>query len=185
VADTEEKNSRSLSVKTTRQVRLREFQANLAERLRAASTAPQGRSRLGVLIGAQRYLLALDEAGEIAPVPEPAAVPMTQPWFKGLFTLRGNLLTMVDLAHFMGGDPTPLDKNSRVMAFNERLQFNASVLVTRMLGLRSLEKLQPVAAAPAPQPWLGGVYEDTDGNQWTELNLSALMRDEHFLAVAR
>lgn len=169
----------------TRQVRLREFQANLAERLRLATTTPQVRSRLGVLIGHQRYLLMLDDAGEIAPVPEMAVVPMTQPWFKGLFTLRGNLLTTIDLAHFMNGEPTPLDKNSRVMAFNERLQFNASILVTRMLGLRSLELLRLVDAAPAPQSWLGPTYEDADGNQWTELSLTKLMRDERFLAVAR
>ncbi|RCS58526.1 chemotaxis protein CheW [Parvibium lacunae] len=167
-----------------RQTRLREFQANLAERLRVAATTPQVNSRLGVLIGAQRYLLDLSESGEISSVPEPTPVPMTQPWFKGLFSARGSLYTMIDLAHFMGGDPTPLDKNSRVLALNDRLQCNAAILVTRMLGLRSVEKLTAITVAPAELPWLGNVYEDGDGNQWTELLLQQLIHDERFLAVA-
>ena len=76
---------------------LKDFQARLSERLREASTAPRS-ARLGLLIGDQRWLVDLAEAGEIVPLPSGiTTVPLTRDWFRGLVNLRGSLFGVSDL----------------------------------------------------------------------------------------
>ncbi|MGZ5780707.1 MAG: chemotaxis protein CheW, partial [Burkholderiaceae bacterium] len=74
-----------------RRTRLREFQANLVERMQAARSGADTRaSQLGVMIGQTRWLLNLQEAGEIVSVGTITKVPLTQDWFLGLTNVRGN-----------------------------------------------------------------------------------------------
>ena len=122
-----------------RRLRLREFQAQLVERMQAARTGVDTQVRqLGVAIGAQCWLLNLKEAGEIVTVGAITQVPLTQPWFLGLTNLRGNLISVVDLAHWMGQAPTVIDKESRIVAFGPSLGFNSALLVKRVMGLRNV-----------------------------------------------
>ncbi len=169
-----------------KQTRLREFQANLAERLRiAAATAQDSSSKLGVRIGERRWLIDLAEAGEILSVPELARVPLTVEWYRGLANVRGNLLSVVDLQQFTGLAATPLDKDSRLLAFNVRLQFNGAILVSRMMGLRNVQQMDLQEAALPNLAWVGQSYQDNEGEFWTELRLGELIVDEGFLRVGR
>src|ERR1700741_2288747 len=85
----------------TRRTRLREFQAKLVERMQAASAgAAPHTSQLGVMIGQTRWLLNLQQAGEIVSVGSITKVPLTQEWFLGLTNIRDNLTSVIDLAHF-------------------------------------------------------------------------------------
>jgi len=166
--------------------RLREFQAQLAERLRLAQTAPAAQNRLGCLIGGTNFLVDLPEAGEILSLPEVTPVPLTRPWYRGLANVRGNLISVVDLSLFAGQGATPLEKDSRVVVFSSGLNFNAGILVTRLLGLRSMTRLteEKTSADPGSLPaWIGVNLRDTDGVLWTELRLTELTRDESFLQV--
>ncbi|MGA2550144.1 MAG: chemotaxis protein CheW [Burkholderiaceae bacterium] len=177
------------SAKSGSRTRLREFQAGLAERLRQAATAPTAQSRLAVRVacegGEQNYLIDLPEAGEIISIPEVSSVPLTKPWYIGLANVRGNLVSVVDLARFDGRGATLLDKDSRVLAFSLALRFNAGILVTRMLGLRNTEQLTQVERTDrATRPmWVGNAFRDTDGVLWDELRLAALAADERFLQI--
>lgn len=168
---------------------LREFQARLNERLRSASTAGADvGARLGLAIGEQRWLVDLAEAGEIVPVPSAIApVPNTRDWFRGLVSLRGTLFAVSDLARFAGGAPTPLGKESRLLAVAARLEFNAALLVTRMLGLHNLATMTaaPVQPERPDEPWRGREWLDAEGRRWCELSLAALVGDERFLLVNR
>ena len=75
---------------------LKDFQARLTERLKEASATPDLAARLGLMIGEQRWLVDLSEAGEIVPVPDTIApVPLTRDWLLGLVNLRGALYTVV------------------------------------------------------------------------------------------
>src|SRR5271165_1913676 len=94
-----------------RRTRLREFQSQLVERMQAARTGVDTRiSQLGVMIGQRRWLLSLQEAGEIVSVGAITKVPLTQDWFLGLSNIRGNLISVVDFANFQGEGATPIDK---------------------------------------------------------------------------
>ena len=167
-----------------RRIRLREFQAQLVERMQAVrSGAQEHASQLGVQIGETRWLLNLPEAGEIVSVGAITEVPLTQEWYLGLTNIRGNLVSVVDLANFLGQAPTPIDKESRIIAFAPGLSFNGGLLVSRVLGLRHVGDMQREPAATDATPWAAQRYIDQEAQIWTELNLSLLVQDPQFLQV--
>jgi twitching motility protein PilI len=167
-----------------RQTSLREFQARLTEKLKAAATAPNRNSRLGVLVGSEKFLIRLEEAGEIVPVPTLTPVPLTRDWFRGMCNLRGSLHTVADLARFNGGAFTVIDRDSRLLALNTKLNFNAAILVSRMLGLKNLDNME-IDLEGSNDDFFGAVMRDQDGFAWRELNLTQLAKNEQFLIVGR
>jgi len=171
---------------SSRRTRLREFQAQLVERMQAVSSGAQVHaSQLGVLIGEERCLLDLQQAGEIVSVGAITEVPLTQPWFLGLTNIRGNLVSVIDLAHFRGQTPISIEKESRVIAFAPSLSINSGLLVSRVLGLRNvgeMESCEPSAEATR-EPWAMRRYRDRDAQIWTELDLSLVVQDPRFLHV--
>jgi twitching motility protein PilI len=169
----------------TRRTRLREFQAQLVERMQAAASgAATHTSQLGVMIGDTRWLLNLQEAGEIVSVGTITKVPLTQDWFLGLTNIRGNLISVIDLAHFRGMPQTSIDKESRIVAFAPSLSFNSGLLVSRVMGLRNVAEmdLQPTAESD-DVPWAVQRYLDRESQIWTELDLSLIVQDPQFLHV--
>jgi twitching motility protein PilI len=172
---------------------LKEFQARLTERLKEATATPDLAARLGLMIGEQRWLVDLSEAGEIVPVPDAIApVPLTRDWLLGLVNLRGALFTVVDLQRFAQLGTTSITKESRLLALAARLNFNSAILVTRMLGLRNVASMRVDEAAdaevfgPLGRPdWIGRTLIDADGQRWHELDLARLAAGSAFLMVGR
>lgn len=184
--------SAASSAASTRRERLREFQTGLSDKLRRAQSAPLAVNRLGIQIASERLLIDLADAGEILAVPDITPVPLTKNWYRGLANVRGNLIGVVDLSLFAGGPATPIDKESRVLAFATDLRFSVGVLVSRMLGLRSAADLtvidpsHAVAAVAGPfAPWVRSHLLDAHKVEWLELDLMALTSDERFVDIAR
>ena len=166
-----------------RRTGLREFQLSVAERLRTASSRAALSSRLGFQVGSENWFVALHQVSEVIPVPAMVQVPRTQPWFRGVANVRGNLYSMVDFAAFQGREPIGPGMERRVVLVSERLVGGAGLLVSRMLGLRNPEQFN---AAPRPAdapPWVGAAYTDAGGTRWIELDLPALVREQRFLEV--
>ena len=161
-------------VNAGRRTRLRQYQVQLLERMQAArvNTAPRI-NQLGVQIGPERILLELTQAGEIIPVPATVTVPLAQPWYLGLANIRGNLISIVDLARFLKLGETPVTADSRVVTFNTSLGFNCGLLVSKVYGLRYAAEMQPA----------GDHLVDAESCEWTMLDLSTLVRDPRFLQI--
>jgi len=176
-----------------RRDRLRDFQAGLAEKLKRAEATPLTVNRLGLQIGPHRLLVDLADAGEILTVPDIMPVPLTKPWYRGLANVRGNLFGVVDVSLFAGGPPTPIDKESRLLAFSGDLRLACGILVSRMLGLRSASDLVPTPPTDESQPvdgtlfapWVRGRLVDAQDAHWQEIDLAALTADPRFLDIAR
>jgi twitching motility protein PilI len=170
-----------------RRTRLREFQSQLVERMQAAQSGVDTHvNQLGVLIGETRWLLSLQEAGEIVSVGAITPVPWTQDWFLGLTNIRGNLISVADLARFHGNAATVIDKDCRVVAFAPSLSFNGGLLVSRVMGLRNLDEMtlleEPAQSeAPGVRPRR---YVDRDQQAWQQLDLATLLQDSRFLHIA-
>ena len=170
---------------TTRRTRLREFQAQLVERMQNARSGEDTRvNQLGVLIGGNRCLLNLQAVGEIVSVGTATEVPLTQPWFLGLTNIRGNLISVIDFAQFQGHAPTPIDKDSRIVAFAPGLSFNSSLLVSRVLGLHNVAEMEAQSdVQDEAAPWVSKRYLDRESQVWTELDLSLVIQNPQFLQV--
>jgi twitching motility protein PilI len=160
---------------------LRDYQRDLAERLRSAEAAGVSASRLGLQAGEDAWLVDLAEAGEVLPVPAITPVALTRPWFKGLANIRGNLYSVVDFPAFLGAGPVALGPDARLLLIGERFRLGAALLVDRSLGLRNPTHLQPSDAAP--HPWSRAQFQDSDGRQWRELDLLRLAQHPDFLSV--
>ncbi len=176
--------------KARREVHLEAFQARLAERLKNASAESATSAKLGLLIGNDRWLVDLSDAGEIVPVPQQiASVPMTKSWFKGMANLRGTLHTVTDLAQFAEAGSTPINRESRLISLAGRFNVNASLLVTKMLGLRATIDLKPAVGITENRygqfPWAGAYWRDAQDIVWRDLTLSKLALDESFILISR
>lgn len=169
----------------TRRTRLREFQAQLVERMQTARSGEDTRvNQLGVMIGGNRCLLNLQTAGEIVSVGTITEVPLTQPWFLGLTNIRGNLISVIDFAQFQGNAPTSIDKDSRIIAFAPSLSFNSSLLVSRVLGLHNVAEMEVQSDVQDElAPWASKRYLDRESQVWTELDLSLVIQNPQFLHV--
>jgi twitching motility protein PilI len=173
-------------VREGRRARLRDFQANLVERMQAVQRGAGNKlNHLGVLIGGQRWLLDLKQAGEIMTLGAITPVPLTQDWYLGLSNVRGSLIGIIDFARFQGAAPTAIDRDCRVIAFTPALGFNCGLLVSRVLGLRSsAEMTLKNGEQPADTPaWSTRQFVDPDEQVWTELDLSLVTKDFRFLHI--
>ena len=165
-----------------RQISLREFQQGLAQRLREAQTEAEPTSRLGVQAGSGNWLLKLDDAGEMLPLPEISGVPLTRPWYLGLANIRGVLASVVDFSAFAGGETTARTPDCRLLLIAERFQSFSGLVISKMLGLKNVQAMQAVEEKEN-RPWIAGAFRDDEGRVWHELNVGALVAHEDFLHV--
>lgn len=165
---------------------LRELQQRLAERMTAVRTQAPGHSWLAVECAGHDFLLSLQQAGEIFALPAITPVPHTQTWLTGVANLRGGLHAVVDLAGFLGlREQAARGDQSRLVVLNAKLETNSALLVDRLAGLRNSDELSVVDetdVGPVPQ-FVGQRWRDGQGRVWQELNLQALVADEHFLSI--
>jgi twitching motility protein PilI len=162
---------------------LRDYQRDLAERLRAAESS-QNVSMLALQVGEQGWLVDLGDASEVIPVPPITPVPLTRPWFKGVTNIRGNLFSVVDFPAFLGAAPVNVAAESRLLLIGDRFRMGSALLVDRSLGLRNPAQL---TARPksSRSSWVKGEFVDPEGHIWQELDVPQLVQQQDFLAVAQ
>ena len=163
-------------------ISLREFQQALAARLAEAGAETAPHARLGVEAGGRLWLIRLDDAGEVLPLPAVAPVPLTRQWFLGLANIRGNLACVVDFAGLMGEPPTERSSDCRLVIVAERFGAHSGLLVARMMGLRNIHQLQAEESG-ADQPWIRGAFRDPEGRRWYELDIGVLVTNDQYLNV--
>ncbi len=161
---------------------LRDYQRDLAERLRAAEGSRTS-SMLALQVGEQGWLVDLADAGEVIHVPPITAVPLTRAWFKGVTNIRGNLYSVVDFPAFLGGRPVVVGEQSRLLLIGERFRMGSALLVDRSLGLRNPAQLTPRPKS-SQSPWIKAEYADQDERTWMELDVPQLVQQQDFLGVA-
>ena len=161
---------------------LRDYQRDLAERLRAAEGSRVS-SRLALQVGEEGWLVDLADASEVIPVPAVTPVPLTRAWFKGVANIRGNLYSVVDFPAFLGGAGAAVSEQARLLLIGERFRMGAALLVDRSLGLRNPSQLKAIEGRGAGLPWLKGEYADEEGRQWKELDVAQLVQQPEFLSV--
>lgn len=159
---------------------LRDFQTQLAEKLKAAQAATGPSSKLGFIAGGRHWVVGLDQINEVVTAAELIAVPWAKPWFSGVASVRGALFGCTDLGAFLQlGDPLPPGETHLLLA-HPRFGVNAGLRIERTLGLRPLDSLAPADVA-ADSPWSLGVWRGVDGQLWNELNVEKLVTSPAFL----
>ncbi|MCE5181730.1 MAG: chemotaxis protein CheW [Betaproteobacteria bacterium] len=138
-------------------------------------------SRLGAQIGSRFWLITLSDISETLPIPELTPVPLAQPWFRGVASLRGNLHGIVDLALFVGEAAAPPGADCRLLLAHPKFSVNCGIIVGKLLGLRNPEKMQRAEIGAETPPWVAAEYLDETGRCWQELDMRALTGHPDFL----
>jgi twitching motility protein PilI len=180
---------------------LREYQESILARLETAQHADFAayKNFLGVSVGGVDVLVDMAEIVEVLPVPAIHAVPNTQNWFLGTANVRGNLYAINDLMAFLQsigaltGANVQLKKSEfRILLLQQGIAPYTAVLVERLIGLRSLEKLKKVPSRnkddcedALEQKGIAffsrDEYEDDSGNLWRMLDCRALVQEKAFM----
>lgn len=164
-----------------KRISLREYQQGVMSRLQSAAAVAQVDARLGLMIGAENWLVDLSDVAEVMPVPAVASVPLGFSWFKGVANIRGNLVSVSDLPAFFGIVNPGFSAMSRLILLQARHLPHAAILVNRMLGLKHLADLTPVPRSADLPPWTGDLYQDAAGQLWKTLNVAELVAQPSFL----
>ncbi|MDD2883723.1 MAG: chemotaxis protein CheW [Dechloromonas sp.] len=162
---------------------LRDFQTYLAGRLNDAAHGAATSSWLGLEAAGESWLVDLSDGGEIVQAPQLAAVPLTRSWFAGMANVRGSLHAVTDFSAFLGGTPTPLNANARLLLIGTRHASNAALLVSRLLGLKSPETFRALPVDDSRPSWGEHAYSDASGRVWHKLSVSALLADQNFMNI--
>lgn len=148
--------------------------------------APAVWTGLGFRVGDLRLLVPLDQVREVVPYAGATPVPGTKRWLKGVSNVRGDLLTVVDLAGFLGKEPVTTDANCRLLILNAP-GLNSAVLVAEVLGLKHFFEEQEGREIPdiegPVRGYLKGAFSQKDG-QWMLFDMRLLVQSEVFRHVA-
>ncbi len=164
-------------------VSLKEFQAGLASRLKAAATEAAPSARLGFEAGGAHWVARLDTAGEVLRVPEIQRVPLTRDWFLGVANIRGSLYGITDFGAFLGQPPTARGPENRLLLIGQPVGMNCAVLVSRLTGLRNVAEYTSETASQQTA-WTAAAWRDKDGRFWRELDTGQLLAHREFLEIA-
>lgn len=85
---------------------LAEAGARRSAALRAGATAEAERSFIRFEMGGERYCIPLEAVTKIERVPPIIPVPRTPSFVRGIASLRGEIVAVIDLAAVIGGEPT-------------------------------------------------------------------------------
>ena len=96
-------------------------------------------SGVGFRLADLQLVAPLDQVLEILPCPAMTWVPMTKSWVKGVANVRGNLITIVDLAEYFGKPPVFVDDDVRLLIINIP-GLTTGLLVKEVLGLRHFDE---------------------------------------------
>ncbi len=167
---------------------LRDLQSRLADRLSQARTQTAvGASWLAVKISGKNFLLPLSQSGEVVGWSGVEPVPYTKPWMLGVTSIRGVLLTVVDLALMLGMTVSRSEQifaKASLVALNPMMGVNAALFVEDLLGLRGLTDFKESSDTPPESPaFFGALYTTQSGEQWQELNLQLLANAPDFLDI--
>lgn len=167
-----------------KKVSLRQFQEGLVARLKEVQSGgvEQSASKMGVQVGQEKWLVNLPDVSEVVPLPQLLAVPLTQAWFAGVANVRGVLYSAIDFSRFLGGEPTQVNIESRLLLANSKFHLNAGIIVHHMLGLKNPDQLQIGTSENLP-PWVAAEYNDSHGDIWKELYMPGLIEHPDFLNV--
>ncbi|HEV3179907.1 MAG TPA: chemotaxis protein CheW [Steroidobacteraceae bacterium] len=171
-----------------------ELLAELERRGRAVSAqqsqeATAGREWVGVALrmAGDLYLVAREETREVLGVPtNTTRVPGAKSWIKGLANVRGQLLPIIDLRHFLGSGVTPITRNTRVLVVNHR-EIPAGLLVDEVLGFRRFADGEFSGDAPPTvarcERYLAGAFRRAH-EQWPVLSLRSVLESQAFAEAA-
>ncbi len=138
---------------------------------------------LAFRIGEVNLVCGTDRVYESLPIPRITRVPGTKPFILGLANVRGNLITVIDLGRYFGGDATATTGSSRLLSATLRGR-PVGLLVDEVFGQRnfmSSDASSPERTEDSPLNGLVRKQHRSGTDTWQELDLPVLFSQPEFL----
>lgn len=142
---------------------------------------------IGYRVGARRFVSGIDEVGEILSMPTVTIVPGTRKWLLGVANVRGNLVPIVDLKHYLTDEKTLLSDFSRVLLVRQPGGSSVGLLIDELLGQRSFsEEQRGHAEEEYDERFQRFVVENypIGEERWGLFSMAALVRSHDFIQAA-
>lgn len=115
-------------------------------------------------VGNTCYAATVSNILEIGRVPTVTPVPNVPGWLPGLINLRGEILSVIDLRHFLGFDESlKNDENRLLVVKTEDDEIMTSLVVDQVNGFIQLDATQKgqssLSSDDKVAPYLDGIYE--------------------------
>jgi len=142
---------------------------------------------VGFSINGKRYVTSRDEVREILQVPRTTRVPGAFKWLLGISNVRGQLITVVDLADFLvGSHSTRRESDLRALVVNSD-EIPVGLVVDEVLGFRRFAEAERVGAPEGlegrEQEFVTGGFLHGD-DLWGIFSFKRLIEDPAFLLAA-
>ena len=134
-------------------------------------------------LGGERLACNIKRVSEILPCPQSTPVPGAKPWIVGLANVRGELLTVIDLARYLSGVRSPLTASSRLLATSLN-KAPVGLLIDEVFGQRRFvdSDAEPAELAEdSPLLELVRRQHQIGSETWRELDLDRLLNSTEFL----
>lgn len=141
---------------------------------------------VGYRIGQRHLASAFAEIGEILPMPSLTPVPGAQPWMLGVANVRGVLLPVVDLKHFLQAERTVPNERQRILVIRQS-GGDVAVTIDELFGQRSFHVQDTVDERDIAQGRYGHFIDRAyvvDGQTWGVFSLDRLSRTPEFRHAA-
>ncbi len=134
-------------------------------------------------LGDARLACNISRVSEVLTLPQATPVPGAKAWIVGLANIRGELLTIIDLGHFLCGERSPVTAGSRLLATSLN-KAPLGLLIDEVFGQRRFQDgdAQP-AELPEESPLCSLVTRRhrSGAETWHELDLDRLFNSAEFL----
>lgn len=126
------------------------------------------RLHLTCTLAGQRYLLTAGAVREVEEIGAITPVPATSPWLRGVMNLRGTIIAVVDLAHFLGLSADVVNGNEALICApgtGERGAEDDLLLAIAVESVSTIRMLDTTEILPLPErgggesaPYLRGYF---------------------------
>jgi twitching motility protein PilI len=131
-------------------------------------------------------LVPMEQVVEILDYPVLSAVPLTQPWVRGIANIRGNLLPVIDLNGYLGNALTQVTDKTRVLVIDYEGLYSGLV-VDEVMGLKHFLDEEytedGIEVGVLLQPYAAYGYRRNE-QVWGVFSLFALADSRQFLQAA-
>ena len=134
-------------------------------------------------LGEDRLACNIGRVSEILSCPQSTPVPGAKDWIIGLANVRGELLTVIDLAWFLTGQRSPVTARSRLLATSLN-KAPIGLLIDEVFGQRRFLNSDAAPAELAEDSPLRGLVagrHQLGTEVWHELDLDRLFNSAEFL----
>lgn len=133
-----------------------------------------------------KVISAMDEIRELLPYPDSVTpIPGSKGWMLGLANVRGELLPIIDLQHFIGVAPVTLSNRSRVLMIRNQ-GMSIGLLVDSVQGMRHLpvdKRIPDAQFEGAVGRYVYDIFGLEDG-VWPVFSMAGLVNDSRFMNAA-